>query len=113
MVSSERRKFVRVRPTMEMPATVALAGDDMTRLQLVDISLGGVKLWIQRGVEQTPGNELSLDMDLNGKKVAVSAIVRHTNSDGMCGVEFQTVTQDTHGVINDYVSELAERGAMA
>jgi c-di-GMP-binding flagellar brake protein YcgR len=98
---------------MEMPATVGLSGDVDTRLQLVDISLGGVKLWIQRGLDQTEGNELELEMKLGDSDIKVKSVVRHTNSDGMCGVEFVDVTPETHAVLNDYVSELAERGAMA
>lgn len=112
-VSIDRRKHVRVRPNLELPATVALAGDDMTLLQLVDISLGGLGLWIQRGKPQGAGDELLLHMKLGADAIEVRAVVRHSKDDGVCGVEFVDVSEHARDILNRYVSELAERGAMA
>ncbi len=112
-MSTDRRQHVRVRPNLELPASVELATDSMTKLQLVDISLGGLGLWIQRGKPQAAGDEMSLRMTLGADTVDVRAVVRHSRDDGMCGVAFVDVSEQAHEVINRYVSELAERGAMA
>lgn len=111
----DRRKHVRVRPTIELPAQIALAAAEVgTKLQLVDISLGGIGMWVQRGAARTAGETLTLAMDLAGKTIDVNAIVRHSTPDGMLhGLEFVDVSPEAQDVINKYVSELAERGAMA
>jgi c-di-GMP-binding flagellar brake protein YcgR len=99
---------------MEMPAVLSDPSDEGVRLQLVDISLGGVGMFIQRGPDVSVGDEMKLSMKLADETVEVSGIVRHLSNEGaLAGLEFQNVTPETHDVINAYVSELAERGNMA
>ena len=99
---------------MEMPAKLEDLADDAVLLQLVDISLGGIGMFIQRGNEAVIGSMIKLRMTLEDKVVEVDAMVRHTSNEGaLVGLEFIGVQADVHNVINHYVSELAERGAMA
>lgn len=87
---------------------------DESSWMLVDISLGGVLLWIRRGPGCEQGVKVRLKMQLGAEIFEVDAVVRHRNADGsLQGMSFVDVPDDLRKVINDYVSELAARGGMA
>lgn len=114
MTGPERRRFVRVRPLPDLPADIRVAAQAPgIELMIADISLGGVGIYVKRGDGPKAGERVSLRMSLGKKDIAVDAEVRHVNSDGsLCGVEFVDVADDVHKVINQYVSELTERGSV-
>ena len=110
----ERRKHVRVAPIPELPATVVLptAGDDL-KLHLLDISVGGLGLWTQRGrANLAAGDEIELQLVLGGKTVTVEVVIRHASPDHtLHGVEFVDLPDEVRAIIHRYVEELTERGA--
>lgn len=82
-------------------------------LMIADISLGGVGIWVKRGQGPKSGERVSLRIRLGEQDVAVDAEVRHVSPDGsLCGMEFVDVDDETRRTINDYVSELTERGSV-
>ena len=81
---------------------------------LVDISLGGIGVWVRRGPGCEAGESTRLRLQLGAETVEVDAVVRHRNADGsLQGMAFVEPDEHTRQVVNDYVSELAERGGMA
>jgi c-di-GMP-binding flagellar brake protein YcgR len=111
--SRERRRHVRVQPTLELPATVMPTSNQIGLvLQVLDISLGGVGLWVQRGsIEGGAGAILRLSLELAGTTLDVEAVVRHVSGDGtIYGTEFGELTAEARSAVNRYVTELTERG---
>ncbi len=114
--SVERRKHVRVRPIPELPGEVALVPEvPGVTVQLLDISLGGLGLWVQRGrLELAVGAEQQLELSLGQVTLSVRAVMRHVSSDGsMLGLEYVEPGDEAQRAINRYVTELKMRGASA
>ena len=87
---------------------------DESSWMLVDISVGGVGVWVRRGPGCELGAKTRLKLQLGAESVEVDAVVMHRNADGsLQGMAFVDVPDDVRPVLNDYVSELAERGGMA
>ncbi len=112
----ERRKHVRVHPIPELPGEVSLTPEvPGLTVQLLDISLGGLGLWVQRGdAGVVVGDQLALTLRLGRATVEVPAVVRHLSADGHTqGLEFIEPSAEAHQAINRYVTELCMRGASA
>lgn len=113
-MSAERRRHVRVAPLPDLPASVEVENvGNGVKFQLLDISVGGLGLWTQRGKAPFgPGDRIVLKLRLGPKSADVDAVVRHTSPDGtLHGVEFADVADEARTIIHRYVSELTERGA--
>ena len=83
-------------------------------LMIADISLGGIGVWVKRGVGFEPGARVNLRLTLAGHELALEADVRHANEDRtLAGMEFVNLSDDAQKHINRFVSELVERGSMA
>jgi c-di-GMP-binding flagellar brake protein YcgR len=97
-----------------MPATVVLpsASDDL-KLHLLDISVGGLGLWSQRGrANLAAGDQVELELVLGGKPARVEVVIRHASPDHtLHGVEFVDLSDEARAIVNRYVTELTERGA--
>lgn len=111
--SRERRRHVRVQPLAELPATASLAIDRDITLRVVDVSVGGIGIWVQRGAvtwKVDEQHELELKLGEDAHTVPVS--VRHMSADRtVIGLRFEEMDEASRTTINRYVSELAERGA--
>lgn len=111
----DRRRHVRVRPAADYDVVVQTCeGAIYTRAQLVDISLGGVGLLLERPVDgYAVGEALELRLLAPGAEpVAVVADVRH-RARGVCGAEFRSLSEEAAGVLKRAVAELMERGNSA
>ena len=89
-------------------------GAVFSRIQVVDLSLGGVGMLIEPPVD---GYKLNAALELRistpeAEPVRVSALVRH-NARGVCGVEFQGLSEVALSALRRAVSELLERGNLA
>ena len=105
----ERRRHVRVQPHPELPAAVLLVPNtDKLTLQVFDIGVAGIGLWVQRGhVDWAPGHEVALELRLNNEETSINARVRYTRNNGtFCGLQLT----EPSPLITRYVTELCERG---
>lgn len=89
-------------------------GAVFTRIQVVDLSLGGVGMLIEPPVDRY---ELGADVELRVKTpeaepVRVTVTVRH-QARGVCGAEFRTLEEPAMLALRRAVSELLERGNLA
>jgi c-di-GMP-binding flagellar brake protein YcgR len=110
----ERRQHVRVRPIPELPGEITLAPEvPGLTVQLVDVSLGGLGVWVQRGEAKVAvGDHLELKLRLGRATVEVITVVRHISADGATqGLEFVEPSAEAKQAINRYVTELCMRGA--
>jgi len=111
----DRRRHVRVRPTGDYDVRVEIVeGAVFSRAQVVDLSLGGVGMLIEPPVD---GYAVQSALELRistpeAEPVRVSALVRH-NARGVCGAEFQGLSEAALSALRRAVSELLERGNLA
>lgn len=113
--SWDRRRHVRVRPAADYDVGVELIeGAVYSRVQVVDLSLGGVGILIEPPVD---GYALGSSLELRiatpeAEPVRVSAVVRH-RARGVCGAEFQGLSEEALAALRRAVAELLERGNQA
>lgn len=110
-MAAERRRYVRVKPTPDLPARVAL-GDGPVReaLDVVDVSLGGMALSSPALRNTTPGTRLKLMLGLgSGREHGIEVIARWTSAE-VAGVELIEPSREVTDAIRRYVAELMERG---
>jgi c-di-GMP-binding flagellar brake protein YcgR len=111
----ERRRDVRVRPAADYEVKVELEVRGLpTPLQVVDISLGGMGMLVSHMLgELAVGDELALKMSVHGgEPFDVKAVIRHTGPPGfgVCGAQFQELSDGARAAIRRCVSDLLERG---
>ncbi len=114
--AAERRKHVRVHPIQELPGEISLVPEiSGLTVQLVDVSLGGLGMWVQRGdAGSAVGDHLVLKLRLGRATVEITAEVRHLSADGSTlGLQFVEPSPEARQAINRYVTELCMRGASA
>ena len=111
----DRRRHVRVRPAVDYDVTVeVIEGAVYSRVQVVDLSLGGVGMLIEPPVDRYPVNE-ALELRIGtpeAESVRVTALVRH-RARGVCGAEFRGLSEDALAALRRAVAELLERGNLA
>ncbi|MBW2458168.1 MAG: PilZ domain-containing protein [Deltaproteobacteria bacterium] len=103
-------------PIPELPGEIPFVPEvPGLTVQLLVISLGGLKVWVQRGrVELVAGDEQKLELRLGKATVEVTAVVRHVSADqSMQGLEFVEPSDEARKALNRYVTELKMRGASA
>ncbi len=110
---TERRRHVRLKPSVDVPARVALVGDGLMRelVDVVDISVGGMALTAAVLAGTTPGKRMKLSIALGSdEEHAIDVVVRWT-AGGVVGVEVVDPSPRAAQAISRYVAELLERGA--
>jgi hypothetical protein len=111
----DRRRHVRVRPAADYDVGVEVVdGAVFSRIQVVDLSLGGVGMLIEPPVDRYQVNAV-LELRIStpeAEPVRVSAIVRH-RARGVCGAEFQGLSEAATAALHRAVPELLERGNLA
>jgi len=111
----DRRKHVRVRPAVDYDVRVeVIEGAVFSRVQVVDMSLGGLGILIEPPVDNY---QLDAVLELRiatpaVEEVRAAAIVRH-RARGVCGVEFQRLSSTALSALESVVVELLERGNQA
>jgi c-di-GMP-binding flagellar brake protein YcgR len=111
----DRRRHVRVRLAADYDVCVEIVeGAVFSRVQVVDLSLGGVGILIEPPVD---AYELGAALELRigtpeADPVRVSAVVRH-RARGVCGAEFQRLGEPAVAALRRAVAELLERGNQA
>ena len=113
--SWDRRRHVRVRPAADYDVGVeVIEGAVYSRVQVVDLSLGGVGILIEPPVDQYAlGASLELRVATpEAEPVRVTAVVRH-RARGVCGAEFQGLNEPALAALRRAVAELLERGNQA
>lgn len=111
----DRRRHVRVRPASDYDIRVELVdGAVFSRVQVVDLSLGGLGILIEPPVD---AYELNAALELRigtpeAEPVRVMATVRH-RARGVCGAEFKTLSEAAMAALHRAVAELLERGNQA
>jgi c-di-GMP-binding flagellar brake protein YcgR len=113
--SWDRRRHVRVRPAADYDVRVELVeGAVFSRVDVVDLSLGGVGVLIEPPVDTYQlGAALELRVGTpEAQPVRVQAIVRH-RARGVCGMEFQNLDEAALAALRRVVAELLERGNQA
>jgi hypothetical protein len=112
-MSSERRRHVRLKPTVELPARVSLAVDGLVRegLDVLDLSVGGFALSSPLLASARPGEQkrLFLTLGADGSEHAVDVVIRW-NAPGGAGVELVDPPAATAQELARYIAELLERG---
>jgi c-di-GMP-binding flagellar brake protein YcgR len=112
----DRRRHVRVRPAADYDVRVeAVDGAVFSRVEVVDMSLGGLGILIEPPVDTFQlgaGIELRIGTPEAAEPVRAQAIVRH-RARGVCGVEFQNLSEAAVNALRRAVSELLERGNQA
>src|SRR4051794_934393 len=89
MADSDRRRHVRLKPSVDVPARAALLGDGLMReaLDVVDISVGGMALAspVLKGTKE--GARMKVVLTLGAKdEHAIDVVTRWTKTDTI-GVE--------------------------
>jgi c-di-GMP-binding flagellar brake protein YcgR len=111
----DRRRHVRVRPATDYDVGVEIIdGAVYSRVQIVDLSLGGVGILMEAPVD---GYALGAALELRvstpeADPVRVTALVRH-RARGVCGAEFQRLDEAALSALRRAVAELLERGNVA
>lgn len=112
----ERRRHVRGRPVIDLPAEIQLTPADLSRkLLIVDISLGGVGVWVQQGAPFTVDQQVTLRLSLGLiEPVEIGAVVRYRRGpdNTFCGMKFDELDQERRTIVGRYVGELVERGSI-
>jgi hypothetical protein len=111
----DRRKHVRVRPARDYDVSVEVVeGAVFSRVEVVDLSLGGLGILIEPTVEAYAiGAALQLRIGTpEAEPVRASAVVRH-RARGVCGMEFQRLDEASLAALHRAVGELLERGSQA
>src|SRR5436305_489048 len=107
-VGAERRRHVRLKPSAEVPARVALVGDGLMRemVDVVDISVGGMALTAAVLSGATPGKRMKLFVALgNDEEHAIEVVTRWT-AGAVIGVEVVDPSPRAAQAISRYVAEL-------
>ena len=108
---NERRRHVRLKPSVDVPVRVALLGDGLLReaLDVVDISVGGMALTstVLRGSQV--GAQLKLQISLGKEDHAIEVVTRWTAAN-VIGVELVDPAGVAAQALSRYVAELLERG---
>lgn len=111
----DRRRHVRVRPAADYDVRVEVVdGAVFSRVQIVDLSLGGVGMLMEPPVDRCQVNAV-LELRIatpEAEPVRASAIVRH-RARGVCGAEFQGLSEAALAALHRAVGELLERGNLA
>jgi c-di-GMP-binding flagellar brake protein YcgR len=111
----DRRRHVRVRLAADYDVGVEVVeGAVFSRVQVVDLSLGGVGILIEPPVDQY---SLLATLELRistpeADPVRATAVVRH-RARGVCGAEFQKLDEVALAALHRAVAELLERGNQA
>ena len=115
MSGTERRRHVRLKPSIEVPARVALLGDGLMRevLDIVDISIGGMALTSPALLSTKPGTRMKLQVTLGERDEHAIEVVTRWASSETIGVELVDAPPSATQALNRYVAELLERGGSA
>lgn len=112
----DRRQHVRGRPRIDLPAEIELSPADPSRtLHVVDISLGGVGVWVQIGLPFEVDDQVTLRLTLGpAEPIELDAVVRYRRGPGnaFCGMRFDPLDDDERRLVGRYVGELVERGSV-
>ena len=113
MASSERRRHVRVKPTPDLPARVALASSGLLReaLDVIDLSVGGFAISSSPAIAgKNAGDTFELKLSLGaGVEHSVTVISRWRSEAGM-GVELVEPDPKVATELQRFIAELLERG---
>ena len=115
MADTDRRRHVRLKPSIEVPARVALVGDGPMReaLDVVDISIGGMALASPALKDSKPGARLKLIVTLGAlEEQAMDVVTRWVTAETI-GVEIVDPAPTATQAMGKYVAELLERGTSA
>jgi hypothetical protein len=112
---TERRRHVRLKPSADVPARVALVGDGLMRemLDVVDISVGGLALTAAVLSGAVPGKRMKLAIALGSDEEHVVEVETRWTAGGIVGVEVVDAPPRAAQAISRYVGELLERGGSA
>ena len=112
MAETDRRRHVRLKPSAEVPARVALPGDGLMReaLDVVDISVGGMALASPALKDSKAGARMKLVITLGTQDYSVDVVTRWATSETI-GVELVDPPPAATQALGRYVAELLERGA--
>ena len=112
---TERRRHVRLKPSIDAPARVALIGDSLMRemVDLVDISVGGMALTAAVLAGTTLGKRMKLSIALGNEEEHAIEVVTRWTAAGVVGVELVDPSPRAAQAISRYVADLLERGASA
>jgi len=111
----DRRRHVRVRPAGDYDIRIEIVeGAVFSRVQVVDLGIGGVGMLLEPPVDgYAPNAALELRISTpEAEPVRVSALVRHC-ARGVCGAEFEGLSEAALAALRRAVSELLERGSQA
>lgn len=115
MSGAERRRHVRVKPSFEVPARVALLGDGLMRemLDIVDISVSGMSL-TSPALRGTPlGKVMKLQITFGKTDDHTVEVITRWASPETIGVELVNASPAVTHAFGHYVAELLERGGNA
>ena len=108
---------MRVRPTAEYEVRAnLLAGPISERLEVVDLSIGGVKLLVTAGLDgYSSGAIVRLKFETpRSEPVELDAELRYlSQAYGICGLQFRDPSEEARRAIRMAVADLMERGSLA
>ena len=112
---TERRRHVRLKPSADVPARVALVGDGLMRemIDMVDISVGGMALTAAVLSGAVPGKRMKLSIALGSDEEHAVEVETRWTAGGIVGVEVVDAPPRAAQAISRYVAELLERGGSA
>lgn len=115
MAATDRRRHVRLKPTAEVPARVALLGDGPMReaLDVIDISIGGMALASPALAGSQAGARMKLVITLGTLDEQAIEVVTRWASAETVGVEMVDPAPAATQAIGKYVADLLERGSSA
>lgn len=112
MSTAERRRHVRVKPTAELPARVALGVDSVLReiVEVHDVSVGGLLLGSKQLAAMASGSRVTVEVMLGpfgDHRVEVE--IRWAKAEAV-GVQLVDPASEAAQAIRKYVAEHLERG---
>ncbi len=112
MSMAERRRHVRVKPTADLPARVALGLESLVRetAEVHDVSVGGLALGSKQLASSPRGTRVHLELMLGTYGDHRVEVETRWTSGELVGVELVEPTNDASQAIRRYVAELLERG---
>jgi hypothetical protein len=113
--NAERRVHVRVRPSADYDVSATFSEDGIVwlRLQVLDLSVGGLAVLIADDLaHKRRGDRLKLQLSLPLGVSNVSGTIRHLGR-GVCGIEFDPLADADMNLVRTAVAELLERGFLA
>lgn len=115
MADTDRRRHVRLKPSVEVPVRVALLGDGPMReaLDVLDISVGGMSLASPALKDKQAGNRMKLVVTLGPRDEHALEVVTRWVSAESVGVEIVDPVPAATQALGKYVAELLERGGSA